>query len=784
MRSFRTNINVDKSDTYKQGDVVADRYSIQTVIGRGGFGVVFLAYDNDLKELCVLKTFRDKLLSNANAQKAFRQELKLWLHLGRHPHIVEAQSVESDGGRLFLKMEYIEPDIHGNVTLQDHLEKMGSPIHGKLILDWTIHICQGMEHAQARGLSCHLDLKPSNILIANGGIAKIADFGLAIAAEKSFAFYNNQSNSESAVSEFILSQSIKAADGQHFFGTVGYAAPELADGHKPSVKNDIYAFGIILWQLATGLPFSPWILQLDYTEREDIFRQVLYRQQTSSVPQVAEPLDSIISKCIKSNPEMRYSNFAEIRERLENIYSRALGDKPLQLFADRKDAKYWAERSGAMVALGLFSEAIKYANEAIKIDRSSIDAWINKANALKHLEEFTEAIFCLASALRIDPLCKRCYLIQGDTYRSLHEYENAMEAYNKALTIDREYSSVWLEKATLLFEIFGDHENALRCLNQHLKLSPKSAFGWNSKGRLLAKMGIATEALNCFEKALSTFPLFSDAYRNAGSVYEIHNQRIKALEHYSKACSTDPNHATNWYYLGMFEEKESEIDKRKGWKNNEIDNRKRAVRAYRKYLALKSSAFSEEDEAIKQYVEKNITIITINDLAGWGDIDDIKDMLSKNPALLYNHADDKVWGYTPLHNAVERGQVELVKYLVELGIDVNTKARSGETPLITAVGEHFTDLSLYLLSKGAHPFGRTDDGETALHMAALENMPEVAEALIARGADINAKNKDGETPFDYAMQFKSKDVERILLAHRKISRTTFFKSLFGGRKVL
>jgi hypothetical protein len=79
--------------------------------------------------------------------------------------------------------------------------------------------------------------------------------------------------------------------------------------------------------------------------------------------------------------------------------------------------------------------------------------------------------------------------------------------------------------------------------------------------------------------------------------------------------------------------------------------------------------------------------VSVHDLAVRGDVDGMKNMLSRNPEALYQQ-EDEGWGYTPLHSAVEHGQIGMVKYLIEVGVDVNVKARSGETPLITAIGEH------------------------------------------------------------------------------------------------
>ncbi len=151
----------------------------------------------------------------------------------------------------------------------------------------------------------------------------------------------------------------------------------------------------------------------------------------------------------------------------------------------------------------------------------------------------------------------------------------------------------------------------------------------------------------------------------------------------------------------------------------------------------------------------------INDLIERGDMDGINRALAKNPELASAQESDR-WGYTPLHNAVARHNTQLVKFLLDFGVDVNIEARSGETPLVTAAGEADADICLLLIEKGAHPFGTTEDGETALHFAAMENLPEVATRLLSIGAKRVAVNKKGETPLDWARQYNNRHVERVL----------------------
>src|ERR1039458_3619556 len=171
------------NELYKKGDVIGGKYEIHGVLGKGGFGIVYLAYDRRAKEVCALKTFRDELLVDAAARDAFKKEALVWVNLEEHPFILAARWVEQVSGRLFVLMDYVSPDAHERVSLADHLARAGGPLDAGQILKWAVQFCLGMEHAQTRGIKCHRAIKPANILITEDGTLKISDFGLAASAE-------------------------------------------------------------------------------------------------------------------------------------------------------------------------------------------------------------------------------------------------------------------------------------------------------------------------------------------------------------------------------------------------------------------------------------------------------------------------------------------------------------------------------------------------------------------------------------------------------------------------
>ena len=117
----------EKPELYQIGDVIGGKYQVLARIGKGGFGVVFLARHQPSRTVWALKTFRAEFLADSAAREAFKREALLWVNLEEHPFILAARTVEAFSGRLFVLMDYIEPDSAGRVNLADHL-RCGKPV--------------------------------------------------------------------------------------------------------------------------------------------------------------------------------------------------------------------------------------------------------------------------------------------------------------------------------------------------------------------------------------------------------------------------------------------------------------------------------------------------------------------------------------------------------------------------------------------------------------------------------------------------------------------------------
>ena len=421
-------------DLYQIGDVIDGSYKVLGIVGKGGFGVVYLALHQASRTEWALKTFRTEFLADSGARAAFQREALLWVHLEEHPFILAARHVEEISGRLFVLMDYIEPDAKGRVSLADHL-RCGKPLSAERQVEWAIQFCLGMEHVKANGVWCHRDIKPSNVLIAEGNV-KITDFGLAAAAEEAFRTRATRGGClDTGTPTGGLGFSVMLTNGRLRCGTPGYMPPEVFRGETADIRSDIYSFGLVLWQMATGNPSPPFVGAV----HDDIeaYMQKAYEQQMSrSVPRLGGPLKAVVERCLSPAPCHRYSDFGELRGALEPIFQELTGKTVRIPKAGERTALFWLHKGGSLSALKRHEEAIFCAKKALAIDPQLAEAWNNLGVALGELERREEAIVCYDKALAINPQDATTWSSKGVSLATLGRHEDAIACYDKALTID------------------------------------------------------------------------------------------------------------------------------------------------------------------------------------------------------------------------------------------------------------------------------------------------------------------------------------------------------------
>ena len=349
---------------WQVGDKIANRYEIYQILGgegKTGMGIVYICYDHKHKTPYALKTFQEKYLSSEDILKLFEREALVWTHLERYPYILRAHWVDRLEDRLFIILEYIAPDKQGRNTLTHYLGNLSFPE----TLKFSIQFCYGMEYAYSKGIDAHRDIKPDNIMITSDKTVKITDFGLVK------AFQEIQLKEDIISQEESLRLSIFQSKGKRICGTFPYMAPEQFDGYADK-RSDIYAFGIVLYQMATNgrLPF------IGRTQQE---YERLHRYGLSS------PLYPLIQKCLEKDPNDRFQDFATIREELQNLLLKETGETISSPKKEELEAWELSNKGIALADLGRYKQAITCYDEALRINPNYTLAQKNKKICLEKL---------------------------------------------------------------------------------------------------------------------------------------------------------------------------------------------------------------------------------------------------------------------------------------------------------------------------------------------------------------------------------------------------------------
>lgn len=532
---------------YKKGDFIGQKYEVGGVLGMGGFGVVYLVYSHETKEVYALKTFRDEYLEDAETRERFHKEAQVWVDLERHPYLVRAYWVDEVSGRLYIAMEYIAPDEQGLNSLDGYLQRRPPDLAQSL--RWSIQFCHGMEYAYSRGIRSHRDIKPANIMISQDKTVKISDFGLAGIVGVAKAISGVKLN----LHQQTVGLSYQTMEGTGF-GTPTYMPPEqFTNAAGCDERSDIYSFGIVLYQMATGgqLPFLAPLPEDDSEEEMMRFWRAMRRLHSESpIPKLDSPLFPIIQHCLKKEPGKRYHTLGELRADLEPLLRRETGEviKPPGL--KELEAWEWNNKGNSLANLGHCDEAIRSFDKALKIDPRNADAWINKGASLHDLGRYEEAIQCCDEALEIDPRDAKAWYSKGASFNHLGRYDEAIQCCDRALDIDPGDTGAWINKGQSLHHL-GRYDEAIQCCDRALDIDPGNTGAWNNKGPSLDNLGRYDEAIHCYDKALEIDPGDAGAWSNKGNSFNNLGLYDEAIQCYDKALEIDPQCAVVWNNRGL-----------------------------------------------------------------------------------------------------------------------------------------------------------------------------------------------------------------------------------------
>lgn len=271
-----------------ESKVLGSRYELLERVGMGGMAVVYKATDKMLNRFVAVKILREEFKENEEFIRRFKVESQAAASLS-HQNIVQIYDVGEEDGLHYIVMELLEGE-----TLKSYMNSKGGKLSRREATNFSMQICRALEHAHSKHV-VHRDIKPQNIVLTESGKIKVADFGIARAA-------NNTTTVNS---------------GNYAVGSAHYLSPEQARGGYTDHRSDIYSLGVVMYEMFTGkLPF-------DAEESISVVMQHIHDEPAlpSDInPDIAPGIEAIIMRAMRKEQRLRYASATEILEDLVAVY--------------------------------------------------------------------------------------------------------------------------------------------------------------------------------------------------------------------------------------------------------------------------------------------------------------------------------------------------------------------------------------------------------------------------------------------------------------------------------
>lgn len=459
-----------ESNNYAAGDLIAGKYLVKKVLV-GGMGRVYVV---DFEECTlVLKT----ILPDRGDLEGFAEEAITWVRMGAHENIVTARWVDWVSGMLCVAADYVTSQEDGKSTIRDYIGSGKPSIHQ--ILRWSAEFCFAMEHALSRGLMAHRDIKPENLLLGADGKLLVTDFGISKATTLEWQRVGGHAND------------LKAPTS----GTPAYMAPEQWRGEQQDFRTDVYAFGVVLFELCFAK--QPWVASS--------ISQLRLAHLASPIEVPDHPLAAIIRRALSkymadrfASPDELLSKIAEVAQKLQV----PLPPHPLPANTSRDELM-------AEASLGHFERDLSRSIAAAEV---VTEKWPSYSPGWTQL---------------------------GRLWHQQNDLAKAREATERSLKIDPTRSAPWNNLGILNSEEgkFAEAEAAYR---EALAWDSQNAGAMSHLGYCLTRQRKLSEAIDWFERSVQIAPDKYNLWVNLGAGYQQNGDHARGLECLKKALSLAP----------------------------------------------------------------------------------------------------------------------------------------------------------------------------------------------------------------------------------------------------